>query len=48
MVRFFEKCGYYVNSPNKKQNPVVNTIDGFLALLYIVFSFINLLFIKTT
>lgn len=41
MVRFFEKCGYYVNSPNKKQNPVVNTIDGFLALLYIVFSFIN-------
>lgn len=41
MVRFFEKCGYYVNSPNKKQNPVVNAIDGLLALLYIIFSFIN-------
>lgn len=42
MVSFFEKCGYYVNSPNKKQNPVINIMDGGLVIAYITLSFINL------
>lgn len=42
MVSFFEKCGYHVNSPNKKQNPIINMMDGGLILVYIILSFINL------
>lgn len=42
MVSFFKKCGYHVNSPNKKQNFVINILDGLLILIYVVLSFINL------
>ena len=42
MIKIFEKCGYLVNSPNKKQNLVVNVLDGLLVLGYVILSFINL------
>jgi len=42
MVIFFEKCGYHVNSPGKKQNLIINMIDGGLIIIYSILSFINL------
>ena len=46
MVKFFNWCGYTVNSPNNLQRPVLNIVDIALVLIYTVLSFRNLLIAK--